>query len=245
MAFETFLEPNSTIELSTPFRDRVEKILVRDGDQVKAGQELAEIGAAVLKVQVKRAEEAASFHGQVDAAKNVVKMRSNQLKLLNELETTGNARPQELTMARTELAVAKAELLSAEETRLLRKIELQVAKRQLAEKIVTSPIDGVVVKVYKQEAELVGGGDTEPLMTLAQLDPLRAVFYLPPKAGLQLKPGQQFQLQVGGRIVEATSAYVAPVINPQSGTIEVRLEVPNPDGDLIAGSRCILDIPGE
>ena len=241
--FETFLEPNKIIDLSSSFRDRLNKLLVDEGETVQAGQILAELNTNVLKAQLARAQQASSFHAEVDGAANMVKMRKNRLALLEELEKSGNTRPQELTMARTELAMAVAELQGAREARQLRKLEANIVETQLAEKIMTSPVDGVVLKIYKQEAELVGGGDSQPLMTLVQLDPLLAVFHLPPAMALQVKRGQEFSIQVNQQNIPATVVLIAPIINAQSGTVEIQLEVPNPESTLIAGSLGTLTLP--
>lgn len=241
--FETFLEPNKVIDLSSSFRDRLNKLLVVEGQTVQAGQILAELNTNVLRAQLARAKLASSFHAEVDGAANMVKMRKNRLALLQELEKSGNTRPQELTMARTELAMAVAELQGAREARQLRKLEANIVETQLAEKIMTSPVDGVVLKIYKQEAELVGGGDSQPLMTLVQLDPLLAVFHLPPAMALQVKRGQELSIQVNQQNIPATVVLIAPIINAQSGTVEMQLEVPNPESTLIAGSLGTLTLP--
>lgn len=241
-SYDSFLEPKRVIELSSPYRDRLEKVMVADGEAVRQGQVVAEIGAAVLKAQLDRAAAAARFHGEVDAARSQVKMRTNRLAILETLERSGNARPQELTVARTDLAVAQAELQSALETQRLRQFELQVVQAQLSDKIIKSPIDGVVLKVYKQEAELVGGSDSQPLMTLVQLDPLQAIFHLPPDQGLKIQMGEVREVRVQEAPVPAQVAHVSPVIDPQSGTVEVRFELANPERRLIAGSRCTLTL---
>ncbi|MGB5986724.1 MAG: efflux RND transporter periplasmic adaptor subunit [Desulfobacterales bacterium] len=238
--YDSFLEPNQVIDLSSPYRDRLDKIRVTDGDPVEKGQVLAEIGVSVLKAQLARAKAAAAFHGEVDAARSQVSMRQNRLALLEKLSQSGNTRPQELIVARTDLAVAEAELQSALETQRLRQLELEIVQAQLNDRILKSPIDGVVLKVYKQEAELVGGGDAQPLMTLVQLDPLRAVFHLSPDQGLQMRDTAQREVQVNAQAIPATVTHVSPIINPQSGTVEIHLELPNPDNRLVAGSRCTL-----
>lgn len=239
--FETFLEPNTTIDLSSIFRDRLEKLHVQEGDIITKGQLLAQLNTTVLQAQLDRAQTAAAFKGEINGAVNLVKMRTNRLKLLEELNQSGNIRPQELTVAQTDLAIARAELQSAREAQQLRQQEAAIVAIQLQEKMVTSPIDGVILKIYTQEAELVGGADTQPLMTIVQLDPLKAVFHLPPEYGLSLTTGTTLPVSSTNQLVTATVTRVAPLINPQSGTVEIELELPNPDASLIAGSLCSLE----
>ncbi len=59
--FETFLEPNKIIDLSSSFRDRLNKLHVDEGDSVQAGQILAELNTNVLKAHLAKAKQASSF----------------------------------------------------------------------------------------------------------------------------------------------------------------------------------------
>ncbi|HEB50774.1 MAG TPA: efflux RND transporter periplasmic adaptor subunit [Desulfobulbus sp.] len=240
--FEGFLEPNQVVDISTPFRDRIERLHVRDGDRVQTGQLLAELDSRVLQADLAAARQAAGSHGAIDAARALVTMRKNRLDLLQELEKSGNARPRELAGARTELAMARARLQSAIEEQRLKKLDVLVIEAKIEEKKLRSPLDGVVEKVYKQQFELIGGGDAEPLLTLVQLDPLLGRFHLPLTAAQGLRPGQEVQVRIGDARAEGTIDFVSPVIDARSGTVTVRVRVPNPDLALTSGSRCHLTL---
>lgn len=240
--FDTFLEPYLSIEISSPFRDRLSIIHVKDGDEIQKDQVLAELSTNVLLARKKQAEEAAVFTGAVNSARALVTMRRNRLKLVQELEKKGNVRPQELIKARTDLAMAQAQLQESEEEKLLRQLDLAVIDAQLEEKKLRSPIHGVVVKVHKQEAELVGGVDSQPLMTIVQLDPLAAVFHLPPEYTKKMTINNAVTLEIAGSPVQGTIEYIAPIIDPQSGTVQIKVILSNPDGRLISGSRCTLQL---
>ena len=240
--FETFLEPAQVVDVSTPYRDRIETIHVRENDRVQQGTVLAELESRVLKSRLAMAQLAAAMHGEVDAARAQLEMRKHRVAMLTKLKKSGNARPQELDMAKTELRMAKADLQSALDRQKLKQNEARVIAAQIEEKRLTSPIDGVVVAVYKQEAELAGGVDNQPLLTLAQLDPLHAVFHLPPSAAQALEGQQEVQLYVAGQAVGGTIDFISPIIDAQSGTITVRIIVPNPENRLRSGQRCTLTI---
>jgi RND family efflux transporter MFP subunit len=240
--FETFLEPARVVDISTPYRDRIETIHVRENDLVKQGDLLAELESRVLKSQLAQAELAASMHGEIDAARALVRMRKKRMAMLDELKKSGNARPQELNTAKTELSMARADLQSALDRQKLKKSKARVIAAQIEEKRLTSPIDGVVVAVYKQEAELAGGTDNQPLLTLAQLDPLHAVFHLSPDAARILEGKKQVTLSITGMDVKGSIDFVSPVIDAQSGTVTVRVIVPNPKHRLHSGERCTLTV---
>jgi len=241
--FETFLEPAQVVDISPPYRDRIETILVHENDQVHRGQVLAELESRVLKSRLAQAELAAAMHGEIDAARALVRMRNNRVAMLAKLQKSGNARPQELETARTELRMARADLQSALDRQKLKKSEARVIAAQIEEKRLTSPIDGVIVAINRQEAELAGGVDSQPLLTLAQLDPLHAVFHLPPDAARALTGKKQVLLQVAGQEINGSIDFISPIIDAQSGTVTVRIIVPNPQLQLRSGQRCTFILP--
>ena len=136
--------------------------------------------------------------------------------------------------------MARAQLQGALEKQRLKESEAEVIRAQIQEKQLTSPIEGIVVTLYKQEAELIGGSDPQPLLTIAQLDPLHAVFHLPPAAAHSLKHNEQIPLLVNGQQVTGKVDIISPIIDAQSGTVSVRFILANPDHLLDSGSRCTL-----
>ena len=121
--YDTFLEPNQIVDISSPFRGRISAIHVKNGDQVTVGQLLAELDTHVLEANLASAEVAASFRGRIDAARALATMRENRYTLLQELNKSGNARPEEIKRAETDLAMAQAQLQSALDDKKLKKLE--------------------------------------------------------------------------------------------------------------------------
>ncbi|NNK96986.1 MAG: efflux RND transporter periplasmic adaptor subunit [Desulfobacterales bacterium] len=241
--YDTFLEPNQIVDISSPFRGRISSIHVRNGDQITAGQLLAELDTHVLDANLASAEVAASFRGRIDAARALATMRKNRYAMLQELEKSGNARPEEMKRAETDLAMAQAQLQSALDDKKLKKLEADIIRAQIDEKKLRSPIDGIVVKIHKQQAELIGGNDQQAFMTIVQLDPLKAVFHLPQDVMGGMQAGEQISIDAGNKRVTGKIDFVSPVINAQSGTIEVSIIIPNSDKSLTSGSRCTLTAP--
>ncbi len=241
-SLETFLEPAKLVDISTPYRDRIARIVVQEKDHVNKDTLLAELETGVLKSRLQQAKQSAAVHGDIDSARALVLLRKNRVQLLKSLEKTGNVRPQELTTARTELSMAEADLQGARERRQLKRLEVKIIEAQIKEKQLVSPIDGVIIKIYKQEAELLGGSDIEPLLTIAQLDPLHAIFHVAPALVRNLKQEQQISLEVDGKFVTGVIDLISPVIDAQSGTITVRVIVLNKTHILRSGSRCTLTL---
>ena len=240
-SFEAFLQPNKVVDLASSYRDRLAALHVKEGEHVQSGQLLAEFDSRVLQSRIELAKMAAGFHGNIDSAKALVELRKSKLVALEKLHKSGNAKPQELDAVRTNLVMAKAQLLDAEEKRKFKGAELNVIYSQLEEKNIRSPLDGVVLKIYKQEAELVGGSsDQESILTLVQLDPLLAVFHVTSTAISSIQVGETGVLSVDGKPIHAEVDFISPVIEAQSGTVTIRFRLPNPDSEFVSGSRVIF-----
>src|SRR4029079_10229206 len=101
-----------------------------------------------------------------------------------------------------------------------------------------SPINGVVV-----ERHLVPGeyrNEQTPILTLAQIDPLRVEVFVPTSYYGQIRTGSKAVVRpeqpIGGTYT-ATITVVDHVLDAASGTFGVRLALPNPELQIAAGIR--------
>lgn len=243
VAAETFLAPNQILDIRASFPVRIEDIFVKEGETVEKGTLLVSLDSLVLKAREKQLLEVAGFHGMLDSAEALVEMQKRRLTMVQKLNKSGNARNQEFEKVKTDLAVARARLLEAKEKRLLSELELEIARAQIEERQLKSPVKAVVFKIYKQVSEMALATDHEPVLTLVQLDPLLAVFHLSTAAISELKVGETALLTVADKEVRAEIDFISPIIEPQSGTIAVRFRLPNPNGELRSGSRITYTPP--
>lgn len=130
-------------------------------------------------------------------------------------------------MAREEL------LLQASECR---RIETQIQRRQI-----TAPFAGVVSEVVREEGEAVMANDAR-VLTLVQLDRLRARFPVDPQIATELQVGQTVQVEMNDRqtVVEATVEFISPVIEAKSSTVAVMVVMNNEAQSIASGARCSL-----
>jgi len=101
--------------------------------------------------------------------------------------------------------------------------------------------DGAMARVHKQQGELVGGVDSSSILTLVQLDPLIAEFHLSPFHAERLDQNVRINLHQADKTISGTVTFISSVIEAQSGTILVKVELTNPDGVLVSGSRVSFD----
>jgi RND family efflux transporter MFP subunit len=151
------------------------------------------------------------------------------------------ARPDELTRAETDLSIAVARARAAEEQLKLRELELQRYRLQLERRKVRVPMDGVVSQVFRKPGEYITPGDPAVIRLLV-MDKLYAVFNVPVEDTSLIKLGTPVRvfLRSTSATIDATVSFIAPDIDGESGTVQIRVELDNPDRRLLAGDRCTL-----
>lgn len=102
--------------------------------------------------------------------------------------------------------------------------------------VITSPANAVVVDKPIVQGARFAAGDT--ILRLADLSTVWLVADLPASSADQVALGQRASFQsptLPGRTFEGRVSFLQPVIDPQTRTLEVRIELPNPDGLLRPG----------
>ncbi len=238
---ETFAEPYRTIQVATADMTLIREVLVREGDAVEAGQPLVKLDDELVKAALEIAKQNLASRGVLNSAEAELRLHSSRAEKFETLVRGGNARPEELEKAQMEKAVSAARVQSAQETLAVRKLELERTQLELERKTVRSPLKGVVTKLHREVGEFVS--PTDPVVvTVVQLDPLLATFSLKPAQAGQLQAGRPVQVQFAAAesSVNAEVELVAPVTDARSGTVRVKVRIPNPNGDCRSGDRCTL-----
>jgi RND family efflux transporter MFP subunit len=241
--FEAFTEPYRTIDVAAAEIGVVEELSVREGDRVAKGQTLAVLDCQVLEASKEIAAANVQAKGKLNSALAEHELRKTRLARLEPLRERGHASQEEIDRARSELAVAEANLLAAHEQQLLNELERKKIDAMIERRKIRSPIDGVITKLHREEQELVSS-NSAAVATVVQLDPLRVVFTLPTADALPLKAGQTVALTFPESVARTSGKIesVAPVTEAESGTVRVKVVVNNPDGKYRSGVRCSLEI---
>lgn len=242
-AHESFIEPYRKIDLAPAESGVLTEIKVKEGDRVKAGQVLASLDKEVLVVTREIATAAAESIGRRDAAVAELKLREERLRKFRELHSRGHASHDELQRAETEAAAARGQQLSVEEQNRIDRLEIRKTDAMIERRLVRSPIDGIVTRIHREQGEYVTPV-APTVVTVTQLNLLRAIFNLPQQetSGLRAGATVMLQLEDSEQPVPAQIELVAPVIDSDSGTIRVKVVIDNAAGKVHAGRRCFLNI---
>ncbi len=235
-------EPFRTIDVAAVESGVIETLRVQEGDSVTVGQELARLNSDALEALLKVSEHSMESDGQLLAAQAELELQQERTKNFTEVFARGHARPEEVRRAQADLAIAQARVKEAEEELTRRRLEYQRVKTQLDLRVVRAPLAGVVAEVHREVGEYVSP-NAPAVVTIVQLNPLLAVFSLPASQATSLAVGQQVRLTVDNweGPVTASVDFIAPVADPESGTVLVKMRVPNPSGKLRSGARCVFD----
>ncbi len=235
---DCLIEPHQMVELGTPVPGVIDRILVERADSVAVGQALVELESSVEQATLRHAEERAGMDATIKAHGADLNLARQNLKRMEQLFERRVIPSQKRDEARAEYEVALRNYQVAKENQRLAQLELQTQQAKLARRIIRSPIDGVVVERMSTAGEFV---DERPLLTLAQLDPLRVEVLIPAPLFGSIAPGMWAQVNPEIAISELPRARVVTVdrlVDSASGTFRVTLDLPNPDQRIPGGLKC-------
>jgi membrane fusion protein (multidrug efflux system) len=104
---------------------------------------------------------------------------------------------------------------------------------------IVAPFDGTITARNTDIGQLISATSGPELFRLAQTDPLRIYVRVPQTLIYSITSGQTAKLiiqELPGRTFTATVIRTAGAVDPASRTLQVELQVPNPKGEIYAGS---------
>ncbi len=238
-------EPYRLIDVAAIETGVIAAMLVSEGDVVTQGQALATLDSELLRTALNIAQQSKECRGRLLAAKAEVKLKEDRARSFAEVFASGHARPEEVRRAETDLEIARAQLLAAEEDLVLKQLEYEKIQTQIDRRTVRAPIAGVVSRIHKEQGEFVAPNEPA-VLTLVQLDPLLAVFSLTTEFAGSLRVEQKVDVHLSGQEQPTAAAveFIAPITDAESGTVLVKIRVDNPAGTYRSGTRCTLQLPG-
>ncbi|MGH7332868.1 MAG: efflux RND transporter periplasmic adaptor subunit [Candidatus Rokuibacteriota bacterium] len=257
------LAADEQVVLGTKVPGRLGEITVDLGSRVRKGQAVGRIDPsdyqhrldqAVAALQQARARLGLSPDGtddRVDPEQTAIVRQARAV--LDEAKLTFDRMTRlwdQQLIARAQLDSAKFGLQSAEgrfqdaleEVRnrqailVQRRAEVELARQQLADTALVSPIDAAVSHRQASAGEYLGAG--APVVTLVRTHPLRLRLSVPEREAATVKVGQPVRVRVEGDPTghQGTVARLSPQIAELNRTLLIEAEVPNERGVLRPGA---------
>jgi RND family efflux transporter MFP subunit len=243
--FDCVMEPSLTLRLGSPITGVIAGIEVDRGDVVRRGQVLARLEASVETATLALARARAESGAEIEARRARLDQTRSELARAASLHDRNVISTQRVEELRANAQIAASELALAELNRRLAALEVGRAEALLEQRVLRSPVDGVVT------ARNLGPGEyvhfDNHILSVASLDPLHVEAFLPVRLHGQVRPGSRAIVRpdapVGGEHV-AEAGVVDEVFDAASGTFGVRLTLANPDRAIPGGLRCRLSFDG-
>ncbi len=239
--FDCLIEPSQVVKVSAPVEGVIARIDADRGSFVRRGQVLAQLQSDVEAVGLHMAKAKAENTFAVEGAKS-------RLEYLASKSARHDRLRQHLSATVVEEATAEAKVASnaaseaANQLRIAR-LEYQQAAKLLDQRIVRSPIDGVVTERVMAPGEF-RANESSHILTVAQLNPLHVEVFAPISQVNDVRIGDRATVfpenPIGGQY-KATVKIIDRVFDAASGTFGLRLELPNPGNKLPGGLRCRID----
>ena len=240
-ALGCLIEPDRVADVGSPVVAVIESVEVERGQTVQKGQVLVILRAGVERAAFDAARSRADANADLKAAAANAKFNRERLERAEDLFRQSFISQQALDQARTEAQLADQKLTQAREQQTVSAHERGMAAAQLSQRVIRSPMDGVVAERYMSAGERA---DDKPLLRIARIDPLRVQLVVPTSLYGLVQPDSAVSVVPdlpGARALTARVVMVDKVIDPASNTFRVQLALPNPNQSLPAGLRCKAD----
>lgn len=221
------LESYERATLATRMSGTITELRVDVGDRVKSGQVLAVLSVPGLSAQAQAAVASSEVARHETAMRADVATRAGTIAERNGAAIS----QQEVLAAQNAVAVAEARVGSTvAEARRLREL--------LNDTRLVAPFDGVVVARAKDRGTSVEAGDI--VLEIARMDPLRVRLNVPETLVGLVRNGAPLTLTIpslDAKTIETTLTRFSPSLGTQTRMLPIEVDLPNPDGALVAGVR--------
>jgi RND family efflux transporter MFP subunit len=263
------LAAEEQVMLSLKVTGRLEEMLVDLGSPVRRGQPIAHLTPTDFELRLRQADAAlqqARARLGLDPTGTDDNVDVEQTSIVRQakaaLEEARRQRERYATFvqrgisARAELESADAQLQIAEgryqdaleEVRnrqavlSQRRSEVALARQQLEDTTLRSPIDGVVRERHAVAGEYRAAGT--PVVTVVRQHPLRLQLSVPERAASNVRLGQPVRVTVEGdtNIYTGRVARLSPAITEGNRTLPIEAEIPNQEGRLRPGTFARAEI---
>lgn len=227
----------TTVSVAPRAAGRLEEVYVRLGDRVGRGQRIAKIEDFELVEQIKQQQAAqevsqatirqreadlALAKTNLDRTKSLVERQISAKQVLDDNEARYQSAQAQLDLARAQALQSKARL-----------DELNI---NLGNTIITSPVNGFIARRLVDPGASVG--QNAPVVEVVDISRVRMIANVVEKDLKQLQTGDSTRVQVDafpGETFTGRIARVSPVLDPQTRTAPIEVEIPNPSFRLKPG----------
>jgi len=241
------VEPEHSVQVRAQVLGVLQSVLFKEGDKVKAGQQLFQIDPRTFQALYRQAQaQLARDEAQLENAK----VQRDRLEPLLKREF----------ITRQEFDVAVTSTKSLEATVDADRALLEQARIQLEFSRIHAPISGRTGALAVKPGNLVAagaGGGGAPLVTINSTDPILVSFSIPERQLEEIRRYQNekaMKIEIlpdrsGPAVAEGKLVFIDNTVTPQTGTVVLKTRVTNKEEALWPGQfvnvRIVLKIEPE
>ncbi|HEV7767169.1 MAG TPA: efflux RND transporter periplasmic adaptor subunit, partial [Thermoanaerobaculia bacterium] len=206
---------------------RVERVSAVAGDRVSSGAVLAVISSP----------EIAELHGKEIEAQARVNLAQSSLRRLRRLSELGAAAGKDLAAAEAEAATSQAEVDHIRASLRALGSDERVKGHSISSVALRAPISGTITERHLNAGAGVQAG--APIFSIADLSTVWVIANVPESQINAMRIGTPAEVRsaaLGHSIAKGRITYIDPVLNEQTRTGRVRLDVVNPNQQLKIGT---------
>ena len=242
-------------KLSPSIGGQIAKLLIREGDTVKAGELLLELWNKDLVSEARLAQsEAESARARARAVNLKADVAQREADRLVKLRQTGAVSEEKTDRAVTEAKALRADCEAAKAATLMSEARVAVAKANLARTRLTAPFAGVIAEINGELNEYVTpsppGIATPPAVDLIDNSCFYVTAPIDEVDAPEIAPGMAARVSLdafGDRHFDGKVRRIAPYVldrEKQARTVDVEVEFTNPEDirQLVAGYSADVEI---
>jgi len=239
--YDCLIEARQNLDIRSSVEGVIESLQVQRGSQVRKGQVIAQLFSGPERAALEVARSRATMEGELRSAEARLELTRKKLERADELVKKNFVSVAARDDAEADYRLAQEQVRVAKENRRLAELEVRRAEEVVQQREIRSPVNGVVIDVMLRPGELTSSNQKDPIMKVAEVDPLNVELILPVSAFGRIKRGQMAtvipEAPVGGSY-QARVEIVDSVFDGASGTFGVRLTLANPQRRIPAGLKC-------
>ena len=206
----------------------------------KASSDLAVINAKIKTAQADLEAAKAEANGLQSIADRLTSIyeKTPQLTMISEVETAqANA-----AVAKAKIKSKEAYLLAQQESVKSMETSLQTSQSRASFLTIKAPFSGIITKRFVDKGSLLQSGlnqnNPQAIVEIQETDPVRITLPVPESDAVAIKQGMALTVsfpELSGAEYEATVTRTSGVLDPSSRTMQVEIDLENPDGKIITG----------
>jgi len=218
-------DENRMARVGSPVNGRITDLQATVGQDVQRGRVLATINSTELS-------SAQLGYVKAQSQRELASRSAARAKQLFDADVIGSA---ELQRRQSELSMAEAELgAAADQLKVLGMSGSAITRLAETRSInslsqVVATVSGTIVERKVTEGQVVQPAD--PVFLVADLSSVWVVADIPEQNAGAIRIGEDVAVEIAalpGRTVNGRLTFVSPVVNPQTRTVQARLDLPNP-----------------